>query len=78
MSDANKTHNPEIFSAEWERVSETPGERPEGTYRIKVPGGWVVLYRDVAIGAALVFLPDKDHKWQLEQAASNAEQELPF
>jgi hypothetical protein len=73
----DKTSKTEIFSGEWERVSETPGERPEGTYRIKVPGGWIVLYRDVAIGAALTFVPDAKHVWEIERFP-DAEPDLPF
>lgn len=46
------------YAAVWERVVSGMGNC---TYRMYVPGGWLVEY----CSEAITFMPDKDHEWKI-------------
>lgn len=54
---------------EWERIeSSGDGDEGSGTYRAKVPGGWLVQteswwHDPYGKSVALTFVPDPAHEW---------------
>jgi len=56
----------------WERLSgieDLQGETSVGSFRLSVPGGWVVMdivYRDgTGVDLSLIFINEPDHCWKL-------------
>ena len=51
----------------WETIKNNSKHGPGDTFRAKVIGGWLVGSYDwaQAVGG-LTFIPDPNHKWQLE------------
>lgn len=54
---------------DWENVIYSIGE---STRRLKVYGGWLVLYESVMSGneffpATMCFIPDFNHEWTIEE-----------
>lgn len=56
---------PGIYPKTWERLEEMAGV--VGSYRLKVPSGWIVLIIPINRNNALVeFVCDCEHKWKFE------------
>jgi hypothetical protein len=60
------------MSGDWERVSseKQPGENYIKTYRMLVPGGWLVRTTEqcisryaVSVTSSMIFFPDPDRLW---------------
>lgn len=54
----------------WEHIVKTEGGGAlYGTFRMKVPGGWVVkqVIQQGTASVALCFVPDPGHEWKLEE-----------
>ncbi len=49
------------YSRKWEAVN-------DDTFRMSVPGGWLVNTDNSGEGAGLCFLPDPKNEWLLDQA----------
>jgi hypothetical protein len=56
-----------VGTLRWEAIrNEGDSGRPQGTYRAKVPGGWLVETQNIAGSCGgLTFLPDPEHRWTL-------------
>ena len=53
------------MALQWERLK-SMGSLGTDVFRAKVPGGWLVLAREVsgtAASASVAFYPDPDHQW---------------
>ena len=46
----------------WERIENSGDYSDFGTYRSKVPGGWLILIIEED-GTSITFLPDPTHNW---------------
>ena len=56
------------YTANWEEII-SDNDNDSVTYRMLVPGGWLVLKSWVwgeECGETMVFLPDPDHKWRVK------------
>jgi hypothetical protein len=46
---------------EWEEIT-------GGTFRLQVPGGWVIRYGNTGfIQVKMIFVPDRNHNWKIEK-----------
>ena len=48
---------------EWELVNTNVFD---DTYRMMVPGGWIVKIMKENESSALLYYPDKDHRWTID------------
>ena len=54
-----------IYPKSWERLDEMPNV--VGSYRLRVPGGWLVLIIPINRNNALSkFISDPEHRWKFE------------
>lgn len=52
---------------EWEDIYWTSEGRAVCTSRAKVLGGWIVSTQIARCGLGVVFVPDQEHKWEIEK-----------
>lgn len=57
-------------AGDWEKVpaglaEQAPGDVTNQLVRLKVPEGWLVAHRSNGTYGALVYVPDKYHKWEV-------------